>query len=396
MRRHPLSPVVLAVLAGLLAGCSADSGGSSESAPPGIGLSASDPGRSRLAAPAHRSQATTVPVGLQAQRRSFTLAASGDVLIHSGVRAQAQADGGLRGIDFLPMFAGVVPLMRGADLAICHLETPLAPVGGPFRGYPRFSAPPQVARALRQIGYDSCSTGSNHSLDQGARGVWTTLNALDAVGLRHAGTARSPAEALRTTLLPVKGVKVAQLSYSFGFNGLPLTRPYLANVIDQGRILAAAAAARRAGAQVVVVSLHWGTEYRHEPNSQQLWLAPRLLASPDVDLILGHHAHVVQPMQRIGAKWVVYGMGNLVAAKSHNRADGATHEGIVPRFTFTEQPGGRFLVTKVEVTPVYVRTIGPLRVVPASDGSAPARRAHYRSARIVVARGAGKAGLLVR
>ena len=102
---------------------------------------------------------------------------------------------GRTGYDFAPMFASVKPVVSAADLAICHMETPLGPADGPFSGYPSFSVPPQVATGLADLGYDSCSTASNHSLDQGEAGVARTLDALDAAGIRHAGTARSPAEA---------------------------------------------------------------------------------------------------------------------------------------------------------------------------------------------------------
>lgn len=95
------------------------------------------------------------------------------------------------------MFAGVKPVVSGADLAICHMETIYGRDGGPFTGYPSFKSPPEVAAALKDAGYDSCSTASNHTLDDGADGVRRTLGAMDAVGLRHTGSARSAAEAGR-------------------------------------------------------------------------------------------------------------------------------------------------------------------------------------------------------
>ncbi len=95
------------------------------------------------------------------------------------------------------MFAGVRPVVSRADLAICHMETVYGKDGGPFTGYPAFKSPPQVAAALKHTGYDSCSTASNHTLDDGADGVRRTLGAMDAAGLRHAGSARSAAEAHR-------------------------------------------------------------------------------------------------------------------------------------------------------------------------------------------------------
>ncbi len=306
------------------------------------------------------------PAGAPRTPRTFTVLASGDVLIHDTVAAAAAGHArraGRPGYDFRPLLREAEPVIRGADLAICHLEVPLAPPGGPYRYYPMFSVPPQVADALKEAGYDTCSTASNHALDQGAAGVLRTLDTLDRAGLRHTGTARSAAEAARVNLLDVHGVPVAQFSYAYGFNGVPppAGMPWLANRIDPERILAGARRARSVGAQVVIVSLHWGTEYRHEPTPEQRTLARRLLADPAVDLIVGHHAHVVQPFERIGDKWVAYGLGNQVA-EQFSRGDPATQQTVYARFRFTEAGSGRWRVTRAEYLPMLIHR-PPLRIV---------------------------------
>jgi hypothetical protein len=289
--------------------------------------------------------------------RTLTIVGSGDVLLHPDLWRQAQHDAqaaGETGYDFAPLFGGVRDIISGADLAICHLETPLGPPAGPFTGYPQFSVPPQIAPALAEIGYDTCSTASNHTLDEGEAGIARTLDALDAAGIRHAGSYRTQHDHDTVNLLTVHGVLVAQLSYSFGFNGLtrPAGKPWVANLIDPAAILEEAHRARAAGAKIVVVSIHWGTEYQHDPNQQQLSVARTLLASPDVDLILGCHAHVVQPFEKINGKWVVYGMGNEVAHHSDPIND--NREGVLPRFTFTEDATGGWRVTTVEAIPVWM------------------------------------------
>jgi poly-gamma-glutamate synthesis protein (capsule biosynthesis protein) len=348
-------------------------------------------------------------VAARARPPSFTVVTSGDVLIHDGVREQAWSDAkatGRSGHDFYPQLAGVEHLTRDADLAVCHLEVPLASPKGPFTGYPAFSAPPQLADALARIGIDVCSTASNHTLDRGSSGVRTTLSALDAAGIRHVGSARSESEAARPDLLEVRGVQVALLAYTYGFNGTTLSwdQRWRANKIDLRRILADAGRARAAGAEAVIVNLHWGDERRHETNAQQRQLARRLLASPDIDLIVGQHAHVVQPIERVHGKWVVYGEGNLLAAKEHNYVGGATHEGIMPRFTFARQADGKYAVTRVEVFPTLIDSTGPLRVRDASavraDTHSPDRRraeqAWQRTRKIVMSGGGGRDGLIVR
>ncbi|MBB5871031.1 poly-gamma-glutamate synthesis protein (capsule biosynthesis protein) [Allocatelliglobosispora scoriae] len=305
--------------------------------------------------------------------RTITILGSGDVLLHPDLWAQAKRDGGGRDYDFGPLFGAVRPLIESSDLAICHLETPVAPPGGPFRGYPNFLVPPQIITELRELGYDTCSTASNHSLDGGQDGIKRTLDAFDRIGLAHTGTARTAAERAKPNLLDVRGVKIAQLSYTYGFNGMkrPAGKEWIANLIDADEILAEAHRARAAGAGIVVVSLHWGTEYAHQPSSAQVNLARKLLASPDIDLILGCHAHVVQPMSKINGKWVAYGMGNQVA--HHADPINANREGIMPRFAFTETSPGHWTATSAEAIPVWMQ-LDPDRLTLPAPGSAPYKR----------------------
>jgi poly-gamma-glutamate capsule biosynthesis protein CapA/YwtB (metallophosphatase superfamily) len=342
-----------------------------------------------------------------AHPRTFTLVATGDVLLHTALWDQARADAAAAGYpgghDFRPMLAGIRPAVSGADVAICHMETPIAPPGGPFSSYPSFSVPPEIAPALAATGYDACTTASNHTYDRGADGVTRTLAALDAAGIRHAGSARTPQEAGTTTLLDVDGVRLALLSYTFGFNGIPAPggETWRSNPIDERRILADAGVARRKGAEVVVVALHWGDEYNHDPDRQQQALAPRLIRSPDIDLLLGHHAHVVQPIEAIGNEWVVYGMGNLVSNQGSQGPDKL--EGLLVRFRFTERPDGGWRVTSAEFSAVLTDDRGPIRVVdvrraladPRTDPSLRPRlqTAWQRTAAIAGARGAPAHGL---
>ena len=337
--------------------------------------------------------------------RSFTLVATGDVLLHERLWRQAERDAARTGrgaLDFTPQLANIAPVVSAADLAICHLEVPLARPTGPYEGYPTFSGPPQVVAALDTTGYDACSTASNHTFDQGAAGVKRTLDALDAAGLAHAGSARTPAEAVQTTIIVVNAaegpVRVALLSYTYGFNGIPYPdgQTFWANEIDEQSILVDAATARQGGAEVVVVALHWGTEYDHNPNAQQVALAPRLIASSDIDLLLGHHAHVVQPIENVNGEWVVYGMGNLMA--NHAEPQGPKSEGLLTRFTFTEDLStGAFAVTAAEYLPLYQTYEFPVEVLAVPDalasgdtGTTTASRleeALARTTRVVTSRG---------
>ncbi|MEV5964768.1 CapA family protein [Kribbella sp. NPDC051952] len=292
----------------------------------------------------------------------LTLVATGDVLLHERLWTTAKRDGDGGSWDFAPLMRSVKPLVQQADLSIAHLETPLAPLGGPYHGYPLFQGPPQMAAALKQTGYDVCTTASNHSFDGGAAGVDRTLNTLEKAGLKHAGTARSRSEAETPTIVEANGVKVASLSFTFGFNGLPYPngQTWRAGKLDAATIIRKAKEARDQGAEIVVVSCHWGTEYSKKANDEQRELASQLLADSNIDLIIGHHAHVVQPMEQINGKWVAYGLGNLVAA--HREPDSIKAEGLLTRFTF-RRDGDRWTTEQAEYAPLLMTDALPVRVL---------------------------------
>lgn len=346
--------------------------------------------------------------------RPFTLLAAGDVLPHSSVIDRAAADAGGTGYDFAPMLAGVAPVVSGADLAFCHMETVYGEEGGPYTGYPSFKSPPEVAAALRTTGFDSCSTASNHTLDDGADGVRRTLDALDGAGIRHAGSARTAAEAARPTILPAgpgKGAaKVAHLAYTYGTNDIPVPadRPWTVNVTDERKIIEEARAARRAGADVVVLSAHWGTEWQDEPDATQLELARRLTASadggrPDIDLIIGTHAHVPQAYEKVNGTWVVYGMGDQIAGAMINYEgvqDPRGNQSSMGRFTFAPpaKSGERWKVKKAEFVPQWYDTVTGRAVnlnASLDDGAEHLREVRDRIRTVVLGRGAESDGLLM-
>ena len=288
--------------------------------------------------------------------RSFTIAATGDLLIHSPIVRRARTADGW---DFTPMFQQVAPIMRAADLAVCHVETPMSPDNRNLSTFPLFSVPNHLADAIAYSGYDTCSLASNHSLDSGVSGVVGTIDALDRVGVAHTGVARSPEQRATLNLLEVNGATVAHLSYTYGLNTGAL-RPedaHLANIIDEVDILVEAGRARAAGADFIILSLHWGTEFRRMPDRYQTELGPRLLGTPVIDLIIGHHAHVVQPVDRIGGEYLAYGLGNFISWQSPRREGGkpGTQDGVILRLTVTEDPAtGRWGVTSVSHTPTMV------------------------------------------
>ncbi len=225
------------------------------------------PGEAPSDTPTGSASPSPVQATTKAAPRSFTVVMSGDVLLHSGLWETAANDAqrtGRGSMDYRPMLADMRPVIAGADLAICHLETPLAPKGGPFASYPVFSVPPAIAPALKWEGYDACTTASNHTLDQGFTGLVRTLDDLEAAGIAHAGSAATRADSRQPLMLDVKGVKVALISATYGTNGIPIpsAEPWSVPLIDVGAIEQRAARARAEGANVVIVAPALGARVR--------------------------------------------------------------------------------------------------------------------------------------
>lgn len=317
-------------------------------------------GAERTEGPESVNPLVALAAEVQAEHREieFTMVFTGDLLIHGGLINQARvygADSDLE-YDFRPMFSQVQSRLEAADLAVCVLETPLSPDNTDLSGYPIFSSPYQLADAVAAVGYDACSIASNHALDRGARGIIATLDNLDRVGVGHAGTARTAEEAATPTIYDVKGVAVAHLSWSYGTNGMPFPpdMPWALNVTDPAAVLDEARRAREAGAEFTVLHLQWGNEYQHEPTAEQRSLAEQFLSSPDIDLIAANHVHVVQPIEKVGDKWVVYGLGNFLSNQSGECCPPQTQDGVMVHVTVRGSRAEGFAVTEVSFTPTWV------------------------------------------
>lgn len=293
-----------------------------------------------------------------------TLGAVGDVLMHDAVKRSAEAHRGEAAHGgYAWLFAPVSDLLSAPDLAFANLETPVAPAASRGSRPFVFDAPPDAVAALRAAGVDVVAVANNHALDQGRAGLEETLRRLSEAGMAYvgAGPAGRAAGPLRVER---NGLALAILGYTYGLNqpgnACPPSRPSCTQVaeLDRERILEEVRTAAQE-ADAVVVSLHWGTEYRQQPSAADVELAHRI-ADAGALVILGHHPHVLQPVElyrRADGRTAViaYSLGNFISNQSRNYVPGvtpeavaATRDGALLRLTLERRDYGRG-VSRVEV-----------------------------------------------
>lgn len=213
---------------------------------------------------------------------------------------------------------------RAADLTIGNLELTLA--GKPYKGYPQFSAPDELAVALKRAGVDVLVTANNHSLDRRRKGLERTLTVLDSLDILHTGTFRDTVERLNDYPLMIRrnGVMMALLNYTYGTNGIPVTKPNVVNLIDTAVIVRDLRRAWELKPDIIVVFMHWGNEYQSQPSLTQKKLA-ELCFKRGATMVIGAHPHVLQPMYWYGEqnRVVAYSLGNFISGQRDHPRDGA-------------------------------------------------------------------------
>ncbi|HVX43175.1 MAG TPA: CapA family protein [Mycobacteriales bacterium] len=280
---------------------------------------------------------------------------TGDMLPSDALAARAHADAGGTGYDFRPMLRNVAPILRSADWAVCHQETPVSDDDVGLSGYPTFNAPYELAEAEHDAGYDACDTASNHTLDLGTGGIAATLKTLDRYHIQHTGSAVAPNTP--PPIYNVHGVHIGHLAYTYGLNGISPPNPWCVNILDPARIRADAHALKARGADIVIVSMHMGIEKDQTPSDYERQMAAAVMQSPDVDLIVGAHAHVVQPVQRLSdGRWIIYGLGNFLAQQDIAPGESQTpphRDGVIMQATFA-QSAGKWRISKMGYVPTFV------------------------------------------
>jgi len=246
------------------------------------------------------------------------IVAIGDILLHQSVYDDAATPQGT--YEFTPMFLKVKPFLESADLAIANQETMIGGTELGLSSYPMFNSPFEIGDALKEAGIDLVTLANNHTLDRGEKAINNALDHWESIGMPYTGSFKSEEDRATIRTIQKNDITFSFLSYSYGTNGMPVPedKPYLINLIDLPLIEQDVAKAKELS-DVVVVSMHWGNEYEAFPSTEQMDLAEDL-SEMGVDIIIGHHPHVLQPMDWIdrsdGSKtFVLYSLGNFLSAQ---------------------------------------------------------------------------------
>ena len=263
---------------------------------------------------------TTVPPApiVEPPPLSLTFVAVGDNLIHNTVFQAAKVQ---NGYDFTPMYAPVRGLIQSADIAFVNQEAPLATDLFAASGYPNFNTPQEAGRDLLKTGFDIINQANNHAMDRGYKAVLSTVafwkGQDEGVMI---GMYENEGDRTAPCIVEKNGIKLGLITYTYGTNGIPIPgdRPYLVPLIDRERIKADIVAVRDR-CDVLIASMHWGVEYNLGVTDEQQALA-LFLTEQGVDLIVGHHPHVIEPAQWIQAEngnnaFCVYSLGNFISSQ---------------------------------------------------------------------------------
>lgn len=306
------------------------------------------------------------PAGPSPLKTEIVIAAVGDVMMPSSIQSAVQ--GSKRGYDLL--FEKVAQDMAAADITVANLKTTVDNLSA-VSGYPKFNARPGLLVALKKAGVDVVSIANNHSMDAGPDGLKRTLDNIEAAGLLFIGAGRTKAEASAIKYVNVRGVNVAFLSYTYSTNQRLPRKSAQAPGVNIIGINSEADLARaeesvrqaRAAADLVVVSMHWGEEYEPVPTAWQRRIASALIGA-GADIILGHHPHVLQPIESCAAAdgrtgLIAFSLGNFISSQNAGVTyENRTHrkalrgDGIILNIAVVKE-AGRTRVAHAEFLPIW-------------------------------------------
>lgn len=290
---------------------------------------------------------------------TFHLTAIGDIMCHNTQYMDAyNTDTGE--YDFSYVFEDIEYYIKNSNITVANLETTFAGEDVGYSNYPRFNTPDALAYNLKKLGVDVVSTAGNHSLDYGFDGLSRTIDVLDKADIAHVGTYQTQEKRDTIVFKYVKGIKIAFLDYTYGTNGItiPSDKPYCINLIDKELIKKDIETAKSQEADIIVASVHWGTEYSTVPNDTQNELADFLFQN-GVNIILGTHPHVLQKMEKRTVTledgttqdgFIIYSLGNFI---SDQNADN-TRTSIILDLQITKHTDESVTIDNVSYTPIYM------------------------------------------
>lgn len=301
---------------------------------------------------------------------SFSFAATGDVLIHDHLYEDVETESGY---DFISRVDEVAPYLQDKDLVFMNQETPIGGEALRLSGYPMFNAPLEAADLLDHLNADIVSLANNHTLDRSTEGVERTTDVLKEKGIEYVGANVSPEDRKRQRIIDVEGVSVGFLAYTYGTNGIPVPEgeDHLVNLIDMPTILSDMEDLRDE-VDMLVVSMHQGNEYEEFPRDEHVQQFEQI-ADAGADIILGHHPHVLQPVDIYerddGEDTVIaYSLGNFFSAQQSLE----TKLGGIIGFDVTYSGGDEDIsVDAVKFMPTYMYSneFDDFELVPLTDAA---------------------------
>ena len=286
---------------------------------------------------------------IKSQEISFLF--MGDIMGH-GPQIKSAWQENKKQYEYYEVFNPLEDIISSVDFAIGNLEVTLA--GKPFKGYPQFSSPDELAVACKNSGMDVLVTANNHSCDRKNKGIVRTLDVLDSLKILHTGTFKDVKNREKNNLLVLskEGIKVGLLNYTYGTNGLPFSDPVYVNLVDSVLIKKDVINAKNKDLDKLIVFVHWGYEYKDFPNSYQKKYN-RFFEDLGVDVVIGSHPHVIQPMvyskENNHEFLTVFSLGNFVSNQRAERKDG----GAMFRLSF-QKTDNNIQISRKEYIPVWV------------------------------------------
>lgn len=286
----------------------------------------------------------------------------GDVMFHQEQLDMARQSDGT--YDFSLQFKYIASSIGAADYTIANLETTVGKYGDrDYSGYPQFNTPEVVLETLKSCGIDFFTLANNHMLDRWFDGMKNTVSLVDQYGFDHVGAYRTQQERNTPVICDVNGIKIGFIAYTHTTNTMEnycdeAAKQYGVPYLYKSDIEADVQALKDAGAEVIIALPHWGEENTYIPDDTQKKYAKKLAAA-GVDIILGSHSHMVEPMltyEGVDADgnqrqvFCIYSMGNFISAMTMKRTD----NGIILDFTIVEQADGSFRVEDIGYVPIYV------------------------------------------